>query len=130
MPNPKYGTVSADIAATVQRLQKGEVQFRNDKGGTISVSIGRKSFTDEHLTANFYAFFNHIMRLRPKGISGSDIQVGLLHETLLCARPRMFVAAASTAQHAMRCAAACMQCHAAVLCVIERNHCVMFRHCA
>jgi large subunit ribosomal protein L1 len=75
MPNPKFGTVTNDIAAAVPRLQRGVLQFRNDKGGVVSASIGRKSFSDEQLRDNFYAFFGEVMRLRPKAVSGSDLQV-------------------------------------------------------
>lgn len=74
MPNPKFGTVTADVTAAIRRLQKGQLQFRNDKGGVISANIGRAAFTDEQLADNFYAFFSEVMRLRPKGVSGTDVQ--------------------------------------------------------
>ena len=73
MPNPKFGTVTDDVAAAVARFARGNVQFRNDRGGNISASIGRKSFTDEQLTRNFYTFFDAVMKLRPKAVSGSDV---------------------------------------------------------
>ena len=71
MPSPKYGTVTTAVARTVERLRKGEVQFRNDKGGTVSVGIGRKSFSDDALTQNVTAFLKALMQLRPKGVAGS-----------------------------------------------------------
>jgi large subunit ribosomal protein L1 len=73
MPNPKFGTVTNDVASTIHRVKKGLLQFRNDKGGTVSVSIGRAAFSDEQLTDNFYAFFSEIMRLRPSGVPGGGI---------------------------------------------------------
>jgi large subunit ribosomal protein L1 len=73
MPNPKFGTVTTRVAETVSELRKGKVQFRNDKGGTVSASIGRKSFSDSQLTDNFFTFVQAVMNLRPKGLSGNDI---------------------------------------------------------
>lgn len=73
MPNPKFGTVTTQVADTVSELRRGKVQFRNDKGGTLSASIGRKTFSDSQLTDNFFAFVQAVMNLRPKGVSGSDI---------------------------------------------------------
>lgn len=73
MPNPKYGTVTTRVADTVSELRRGKVQFRNDKGGTLSASIGRKTFSDSQLTDNFIAFVQAVMSLRPKGLSGNDI---------------------------------------------------------
>lgn len=73
MPNPKFGTVTTQVSDTVRELRRGKLQFRNDKGGTVSVSIGRKTFTDDALVDNFYAFLRAVMDLRPKGLSGQDI---------------------------------------------------------
>lgn len=73
MPNPKFGTVAADVAAAIAEQRRGKLQFRNDKGGVVSASIGRKSFGDEALTANFYALLRAVMALRPRGVSGVDI---------------------------------------------------------
>ena len=45
MPNPKVGTVSADVAGAVRNAKAGQVQYRNDKNGIIQCTIGRASFT-------------------------------------------------------------------------------------
>lgn len=73
MPNPKFGTVTTRVADTVSELRRGKVQFRNDKGGTLSASIGRKTFSDSQLTDNFFAFVQAVMNLRPKGLPGNDV---------------------------------------------------------
>ena len=73
MPNPKFGTVTTRVGDTVQQLRCGKLQFRNDKGGTVSASIGRKSFSDAALADNFHAFFQAVMDLRPKGLSGQGL---------------------------------------------------------
>lgn len=74
MPSPKFGTVTSAVGSTVERLRKGEVQFRNDKGGTVSVGIGRKSFSDGALTQNVAAFLRAVLQLRPKAVSGTGAQ--------------------------------------------------------
>jgi large subunit ribosomal protein L1 len=49
MPNPKVGTVSADIAGAVKNAKAGQVQYRTDKAGIVQCTIGRASFTPEAL---------------------------------------------------------------------------------
>ena len=56
MPNPKLGTVSADIKKAVQDIKTGLVEVKNDKDGNVSSTIGRKSFTNENLINNFNFF--------------------------------------------------------------------------
>ena len=55
MPNPKLGTVTADIAKAVNEAKAGQVEIRNDKDGNIGLSIGKKSFDDQKLIKNFAA---------------------------------------------------------------------------
>ena len=49
MPNPKVGTVSADVSTAVKNAKAGQVQYRTDKAGIIQCTIGRASFTPEQL---------------------------------------------------------------------------------
>ena len=58
MPNPKLGTVSADVGLAVKNAKSGQVEIRNDKDGNIGVSIGKKSFSDENLIKNFNAIID------------------------------------------------------------------------
>ena len=55
MPNPKLGTVTADIKKAVTDAKSGQVEIRNDKDGNIGVTLGKKSFTDENLIKNYNA---------------------------------------------------------------------------
>ncbi|MBL4674068.1 MAG: 50S ribosomal protein L1, partial [Arenicella sp.] len=55
MPNPKTGTVSADVATAVRNAKAGQVQFRIDKAGIIHSTIGKASFSAEDLHENFLA---------------------------------------------------------------------------
>src|SRR3989442_11535477 len=47
MPNPKVGTVSADVSTAVNDAQAGQVQYRTDKAGIGQWPIGRASFTPQ-----------------------------------------------------------------------------------
>src|SRR3954465_14723761 len=49
MPNPKVGTVSADVAQAVKNAKAGQVQYRTDKAGIVQCTIGRASFATEDL---------------------------------------------------------------------------------
>src|SRR5207247_998646 len=52
MPNPKVGTVSADVAGAVKNAKAGQVQYRTDKGGIVQATIGRASFPVDALKTN------------------------------------------------------------------------------
>jgi large subunit ribosomal protein L1 len=70
MPNPKVGTVSADVAAAVKNAKAGQVQYRTDKTGIVQCTIGRASFTDDALRQNFLALIEALNKTRPTGIKG------------------------------------------------------------
>src|SRR5207253_7274379 len=55
MPNPKVGTVTADVATAVKNAKAGQVQYRTDKAGIVQCTIGRASFTAEQLQQNLAA---------------------------------------------------------------------------
>jgi len=65
MPNPKSGTVSDDIAATVKELQGGRVEFKMDKTANIGVVIGKRSFSAEALVGNAEAVLSAIVKAKP-----------------------------------------------------------------
>jgi large subunit ribosomal protein L1 len=70
MPNPKVGTVSADIAGAVKNAKAGQVQYRTDKAGIVQCTIGRASFTPEQLKTNLTALIDALTKARPQGIKG------------------------------------------------------------
>ena len=55
MPNPKLGTVTENIEDAVKNAKAGQVEIKNDKDGNIGLSLGKKSFTDDKIIANFNA---------------------------------------------------------------------------
>lgn len=70
MPNPKVGTVSADVAGAVRNAKAGQVQFRADKAGIIHCSIGRASFDLDRLRTNLAALIDALNKSKPATSKG------------------------------------------------------------
>jgi len=70
MPNPKVGTVSADVAQAVRNAKAGQVQYRTDKAGIVQCTIGRASFSPEDLKTNLTALIEALNKARPSGVKG------------------------------------------------------------
>ena len=74
MPNPKLGTVTTDIAKAVNEQKAGKVEYRADKNGIVHVPIGKKSFSEEQLMANFKAVTGAILRAKPSSAKGTYVK--------------------------------------------------------
>jgi len=74
MPNPKLGTVTPNIAEAVKAAKSGQVEFRTEKAGIIHGRIGKASFTEADLKANFDAFMDAIIKARPSGAKGKFVK--------------------------------------------------------
>jgi large subunit ribosomal protein L1 len=70
MPNPKVGTVTADIGTAVKNAKSGQVQYRTDKGGIVQCTIGRASFPVESLRENLLVLVDAINKAKPAGVKG------------------------------------------------------------
>src|SRR5580765_4030850 len=73
MPNPKLGTVTMDVAKAVNDAKSGQVEFRVEKAGIVHAGIGKASFTEADLKANFLAFMDAIQKARPSGAKGKFV---------------------------------------------------------
>ena len=82
MPNPKLGTVAADINKAVKDIKTGLVEIRNDKDGNLGSTIGRKSFTTEKLLTNYNHFIESIKKEKPDTIKGEFIKGIFLTSTM------------------------------------------------
>ena len=74
MPNPKLGTVTMDVTKAVTDAKSGQVEFRVEKAGIIHAGIGKASFPEADLKANFDAFVDAIVKAKPSGAKGKFIQ--------------------------------------------------------
>jgi large subunit ribosomal protein L1 len=70
MPNPKVGTVTADVTTAVKNARAGQVQYRTDKGGIVQCTIGRASFEPDALKTNLLALIEALNKARPQGTKG------------------------------------------------------------
>ena len=67
MPNPKTGTVTENVEEAVKKIKQGQVQIKTEKDVPIVHSIiGKKSFKDEDLMANFISLFNSVKQNKPQ----------------------------------------------------------------
>ncbi|PIU17045.1 MAG: 50S ribosomal protein L1, partial [Gallionellales bacterium CG08_land_8_20_14_0_20_59_87] len=70
MPNPKVGTVAADVAGAVKNAKAGQVQYRTDKNGIVQCTIGRASFAPEALRENLLALIDALNKAKPASAKG------------------------------------------------------------
>jgi large subunit ribosomal protein L1 len=70
MPNPKVGTVTADVVTAVKNSRAGQVQYRTDKAGIVQCTIGRASFAPEQLKTNLLALVEALNKAKPQGTKG------------------------------------------------------------
>ena len=74
MPNPKLGTVTPNVAEAVKAAKGGQIEFRVEKAGIIHGGIGKMSFSNEALRANFDAFVDAILKAKPSGAKGKYLR--------------------------------------------------------
>ena len=74
MPNPKLGTVTPNVAEAVKAAKGGQVEFRVEKAGIIHAGIGKMSFSDDAIRANFDAFVYAIVKAKPAGAKGKYLR--------------------------------------------------------
>jgi large subunit ribosomal protein L1 len=74
MPNPKVGTVTADIGPAVRAAKGGAVEFRVEKAGLIHAGVGKASFSEKALVDNIRAFADVVMKATPSGAKGTFLK--------------------------------------------------------
>jgi large subunit ribosomal protein L1 len=82
MPNPRSGTVTADIGRAIREIKGGRVEFRLDKTGVIHVPIGKVSFAEEAIMQNLGALVDAVVRAKPTGAKGQYIRTLNLASTM------------------------------------------------
>lgn len=74
MPNPKLGTVTPNVAQAVKDAKGGQVEYRVEKQGIIHSGIGKLSFSDDALKANFKALTEAVVKSKPSGAKGKYVR--------------------------------------------------------
>lgn len=70
MPNPKVGTVTADVETAVKNAKAGQVRYRTDKAGIIHCTIGKVDFDAAALKENLVALMADLNKLKPASAKG------------------------------------------------------------
>ena len=74
MPNAKTGTVTFDVAKTVQELKAGKIEFRVEKAGIVHAPMGKVSFGPQKIVENITAFLETILKLKPSSSKGTYLK--------------------------------------------------------
>ena len=74
MPNPKTGTVTADIVQAIAELKKGRTEFRADKTGVVHIAVGKVSMDTDKIVENVQALLAEIIRKKPGDAKSGFVQ--------------------------------------------------------
>lgn len=74
MPNPKVGTVTADVAEAVKAAKGGAVEFKVEKSGIVHAGVGKASFDNKKIEENIIAFASAVFRAKPSGAKGEYLK--------------------------------------------------------
>ena len=82
MPNPKAGTVSADLTRAIAEIKAGKIEYRLDKSNIIHCPIGKVSFGNEKLLENFTTLLGAVIRAKPAAAKGQYIRTCVVTSTM------------------------------------------------
>ena len=82
MPNPKTGTVTMDVGKAVRDAKAGKLEYRTDRGASVHVAIGKKSFDERQLVENYAALLDEIVKAKPAAAKGRYIRQITLATTM------------------------------------------------
>ena len=82
MPNPKTGTVTADVETAVKNAKAGQVQFRSDRGGVVHGSVGTVAFSPQQIKENVEALLADLRKAKPASAKGQYVKRITLSTTM------------------------------------------------
>ena len=82
MPNPKAGTVTADIEKAVKEAKAGKVEYRVDKQAIVHIGLGKTNFDQKALLENAKVFFDSLKAQKPASIKGSYVKSVFITTTM------------------------------------------------
>ena len=82
MPNPKSGTVAADVAKAVAEAKAGKVEYRVDKQAIVHIGIGKVSFGTDKLVQNAQAFLDSLKSQKPGSLKGTYVKTTSISTTM------------------------------------------------
>jgi len=81
MPNPKVGTVTMDVRKAVEESKAGKVEYRTDRTAIVHMTVGKTSFPDEQLIANYQAVIDELHRAKPSAAKGRYLRTVVMAST-------------------------------------------------
>jgi large subunit ribosomal protein L1 len=81
MPNPKVGTVTMDVRKAVEESKAGKVEYRTDRTAIVHMTVGKTSFPDEQLLANYQAVIDELHRAKPSAAKGKYLRTIVMAST-------------------------------------------------
>ncbi|HSX48535.1 MAG TPA: 50S ribosomal protein L1 [Candidatus Nanoarchaeia archaeon] len=82
MPNPKSGTVTADVAKAVSESKAGKIEFRIDKQSIVHQAIGKVSFKTDDLETNAKTLIDAILKAKPSAAKGTYVKAMAITTTM------------------------------------------------
>ena len=82
MPNPRSGTVTADLGRAIREIKGGRVEFRVDRTGVIHAPIGKVSFDEDKILQNMSALVDAVVRAKPSGAKGTYLRTFNIASTM------------------------------------------------
>jgi len=82
MPNPKTGTVTADVAKAISDIKGGKINFRVDKAANLHLIIGKVSFSPDTLVENYSAALDEVLRVKPSAAKGRYLKKVFITTTM------------------------------------------------
>ncbi len=82
MPNPKVGTVTMDVAKAVEEAKAGKVEYRTDRTAIVHLVIGKTSFDEAALLANYAAVIDELIRAKPSAAKGKYLKTVTMTSTM------------------------------------------------
>ena len=82
MPNPKVGTVTADVATAVKNAKSGQVRYRTDKSGIIHCTLGKVTFDAADIQGNLETLLSDLRKAKPTAAKGIYIKKITLSSTM------------------------------------------------
>ncbi len=82
MPNPRVGTVTAEVGEAVTNAKAGQVRYRADKGGLIHCSLGKADFEPKALAENLQALISDLQKVKPASSKGVYLKRATVSTTM------------------------------------------------
>lgn len=82
MPNPKTGTVTAEVGKAVREFKAGRIEYRTDRYGNVHMPIGKVSFSREALIENYQAGLEELIRMKPAAAKGRYLKAITVSSTM------------------------------------------------